>query len=148
MHKCTNEQQVRCTNKRVGGAAKPAAPDVVVDGQDNANDHYLEEKSTAPEKAIEKMLVTLRDMSERMNRMESSGREQGGRMNADSPELRTDYRKREVAAGINTKASDGSPPMVSLTVSAATTFGLRRQQHQAGVEALPARYADLGVNMN
>ena len=128
--------------KRVDGAAEPAAPKVAVDGKIKATDHYLEEKSAAPAEAIEKMLVILGDLTERMNRMEVSQREQDSRLSTDSPEFRAENRKREVGAGINIEALERSPPKVSPTVSPATYFGIRQHQQQPGVEGPPARYAD------
>uniref|UniRef100_A0AAV1TB25 Uncharacterized protein n=1 Tax=Peronospora matthiolae TaxID=2874970 RepID=A0AAV1TB25_9STRA len=81
--------------KRVGGAAEPAAHAVVVD------DHHLEEKSAAPAEAIEKMLAMLGGLSERMNRMEVSQREQGDKNWQGSPESSIASRQQEVGAGIN-----------------------------------------------
>ena len=61
------------------GAADHAAPVVVVDGQAMADNDHLEEKPAAPLAAINILLVMPRDLSERMNRMEVSQREQSGR---------------------------------------------------------------------
>uniref|UniRef100_A0AAV1V489 Uncharacterized protein n=1 Tax=Peronospora matthiolae TaxID=2874970 RepID=A0AAV1V489_9STRA len=100
--------------KRVGGAAEPAAHTVVVD------DHHLEEKSAVPSEAIEKMLAMLGDLSERMNRMEVSQREQGGKNWQGSPESSIASRQQEVEAGINLQTLDRTPPKESPNVSPAT----------------------------
>uniref|UniRef100_A0AAV1TSQ0 Uncharacterized protein n=1 Tax=Peronospora matthiolae TaxID=2874970 RepID=A0AAV1TSQ0_9STRA len=126
--------------KRVGGAAEPAAHTVVVD------DHHLEEKSAAPAEAIEKMLAMLGDLFERMNRMEVSQREQGGKNWQGSPDSSIASRQQEVGAGINLQTLSRTPPKESPNVSPATYFGIRRQQ-QAGVEGPHARKAEEGVNM-
>lgn len=63
--------------KRVGGAADLVAPGVAVDGQVKPDPHHWEEKSAAPLATIEQMLVMLSDLSETMNRMEVSQRQQG-----------------------------------------------------------------------
>ena len=55
--------------KRDAGAAYQAEPDVVTDGPNKTNDHYLEEKSAAPLGAMDQMLAMLGDLSDRMNRM-------------------------------------------------------------------------------
>uniref|UniRef100_A0AAV1VC45 Uncharacterized protein n=1 Tax=Peronospora matthiolae TaxID=2874970 RepID=A0AAV1VC45_9STRA len=127
-------------SKRVGGAAESAAHTVVVD------DHHLEEKSAALSEAIEKMLAILGDVSERMNRMEVSQREQGGKNWQGSPESSMASRQQEVGAGINLQTLDRTPPKESPNVSPATYFGIRRQQ-QAGIEGPHARKAEEGVNI-
>lgn len=73
-------------SKRVAGAADQAAPAVVVDGSNMATDDPLEEKSAAPMGAMDQVLAMLGDLSERMNRMEVSQKEQGGKDRQGSPE--------------------------------------------------------------
>ena len=58
VHKCTSsiyEQQVMSPTKRGAGAAYPAEPDVVTDGPNKTDDHYLEEKSAVPVAAMDQM---------------------------------------------------------------------------------------------
>ena len=58
---------------------------MVVDGQSKTVDHQLEEKSAVPAAAaLDKMLVMLGELSERMCRMESSQFEQVDRQRKDS----------------------------------------------------------------
>uniref|UniRef100_A0AAV1VL66 CCHC-type domain-containing protein n=1 Tax=Peronospora matthiolae TaxID=2874970 RepID=A0AAV1VL66_9STRA len=92
------------------------------------------------------MLAMLGDLSERMNRMEVSQREQGGKNWQGSPESSIASRQQEVGAGINLQTLNRTPTKESPNVSPATYFGIRRQQ-QAGVEGPHARKAEEGVNM-
>ena len=63
--------------KRVSGAADQAAPAVIVGGSNKATDGHLL-KSAAPKGAMDQVLAILGDLSERMNRMEVSKKEQVG----------------------------------------------------------------------
>ena len=72
--------------KRVGGVAEQAVPTVAADDLNKVDGHHLEEKSAAPETALDKVLAMLRDLSDRMNRMEVSQREQAGGRRKDSAE--------------------------------------------------------------
>ena len=60
------------TVKREAGAATQAGPTIKTDGPNKAVGYHLEEKSAAPAEAMDRMMVMLGDISERMNRMESS----------------------------------------------------------------------------
>ncbi|CCI41695.1 unnamed protein product [Albugo candida] len=83
-----------------------------------------------------------------MNRMEVSQKEQDSRLSTDSPESRAVNLEREVGAGNNILTLEHPPPKDLLNVSPLTYFSIRRQQQQAGVEGLPARFADPGINMS
>ena len=63
-------------SERDAGAAAQARPVVVTDGPNMAANNHLGEKSAAPVGAIDKVLDMLRNLSERMNRMEVSQKEQ------------------------------------------------------------------------
>ena len=58
---------------------------MVVDGPNKAIDDLLEEKSATPMGAMDQVLAMLGDLSERMNRMEVSQKEQGGKDRQGSP---------------------------------------------------------------
>ena len=66
-------------NTRVGGAGRQDATAVAIEDPNRVDDHHLEEKSASPETGMDKVLAMLGDLSERMNRMEVSQREQSGR---------------------------------------------------------------------
>ena len=93
------------------------------------------------------MLVMLRDLSKRVNRMEVSQREQDGKNWQGSPESSIASREKEVGAGINLRTLERTPPKESPNVSPENYFGIRRQQQQAGVEGPHVILAEPGINM-
>uniref|UniRef100_A0AAV1UKM2 Uncharacterized protein n=1 Tax=Peronospora matthiolae TaxID=2874970 RepID=A0AAV1UKM2_9STRA len=132
--------------KRDDGAGKRAAHVVVVDDQVKNGDDHLEEKSAAPLAEINQMLVMIRDLSERTNRIKFFRREQTNKHWEDSTESSVASREREVGAGSKLRTLEHNPLMEPSNVSPATYFGVRRQQ-QAGIEIPPAEYAGPAVNM-
>ena len=92
------------------------------------------------------MLVMLGNLSERMNRMEVSQREQANKHWEDSPESSVASREREVGSGLKLRALEHTPSKRPSNMSPATYFGVRRQQ-QADVEIPPAVFAGPAVNM-
>ena len=63
-----------------------AGPVVVTDGPNKTAENHLEEKSTAPVGAMDQVLVMLGDLSDGINRMEVSQKEQADKDQKGSPE--------------------------------------------------------------
>ena len=84
-------------NKRDGGADNQDAPDVITDTPNEVVYPHLNIRSTAPMPAMGKMLAMLGDLSQHMNRMEISQREQAGKKSNGSPKSTV----LGVGAGIN-----------------------------------------------
>ena len=118
--------------KRVAGAANQSAPAVMVDGPNKATDNHLEEKSAALIGSRDQVLSMLGDISERMNRMEFSQKEQSGKDRQGSPES-TFGSALGVGAGMTLQALERTPPPKrSPYVSPATYFGARHHIHGNG----------------
>ena len=118
--------------KRVAGAANRAAPAVVVDVPNKAIDNHIEEKSTAPIGAMDQVLAMLGDLSKRMNRVEVSQKEQGGKDRQGSPESIFGLAL-GLGAGMTLQALDRIPPHKrSPYVSPATYFGERHHTNGNG----------------
>ncbi|CAI5727347.1 unnamed protein product [Peronospora destructor] len=133
--------------ERVGGAARGATPAVVTDGPNTADDHHLEEKSAAVVGAMDKVLTMLGDLSERMNRMEVSQKEQVSKHQKGSPGTSIFGSVLGVGAGMSLQALERTPPpKKSLNVSPATYFGARRH-NQEDVEGRPVGQVAQDFNM-
>ena len=113
--------------KCVGGAAKQAAPIVVVGDLKRDDGHHLKEKSAAPAMALDKVLAALGYIFDRMNWMEYSQKEQGGRIRNDSEEASTFNSALVVGAGIDLQTWYCTSPRMRdpNDVSPATYFGAR-----------------------
>ena len=72
--------------ERDAGVAAQPGPVVGTDDPNKAANNHLEEKSATPMEAMDKMLAMLGNLSERMNRMEVSQKEQVGKGQKGSPE--------------------------------------------------------------
>ena len=110
-------------NKRDGGAANQDAPNVITDIPKEVVDHHLNTRSTAAMAAMDKMLAMLGDISQHMNRMKVSQREQAGKKSNGSPESIFGS-VLGVGSGINLQSLERThPPKMSPNVSPATYFG-------------------------
>ena len=125
------------------GAAKQTEAVVVIDGPNKVDVHQIEEKSAAPVTAMDKVLAMLEDLSERMNRMKVSEKEQIGKHQKGSSESSIFGSFLGGEAGMSLQALEHiPPPKNSPNVSPATYFEARLH-----VEGSPADNFAADFNM-
>ena len=130
-------QQVMSPKKRDARSAAQAGPAVVVDGPNRTDNNHLEEKSTVPVGALDKVLAMLGGLFERINRMEVSQKEQASKGQKGSPESIFGSAL-GVGAGMTLQTLERTPPpKKSSNASPATYFGARRH-NQMKIGGRPA----------
>ncbi|CAI5723649.1 unnamed protein product [Peronospora farinosa] len=95
------------TIKREAGAAAQAKPTKVTDSFNKTAEEQLEEKPAAPIGAMEKLIRMLGDISERLNRLESSQKEHAGK-NVKGPS--ESLFGSVLGAGMTLQALEEAPP--------------------------------------
>ena len=139
-------QQVMSPREHDAGEAAQDEPVVVTDGPNKAANNHLEEKSAAPVGAMDKVLAMLGNLSERMNRMEVSQKEQVGEGQKGSPESIFGL-SLGVGAGMSLQALGRTPPpKKSPNVSPATYFWAWCH-NQVNVGKQPADHVAADFNM-